>query len=745
MSDISVNYSKQVEFKLQAPGRRTLVLKVPPIGWRDDQIEIVRNQTQHGIFTQFTNSLEFYGDSLDYIYNAYKNFGINAIVRLTKSVMREVDDEVKMVVEYSGIADLGTIKKKDGKLTVKFNSNFLAEVLKSHGKDDFEIERLDSIDDEPISELEVHTTELKGRSLGGSGESKLYLTAGQNSQFFEIFDDDFYDLYATATTELISRGDPRHSSVDINIISGSTDEASQMFFVDTEDPSLVGTNISVQWSFNTFAASSFNATFKAFFRVLEYNSQNGTYIEVEKREVFSEPIAGSFPNDNYTFFEYQAEGSEDFTLEYNQGVMFCYQLTDLYGLGDFKKGAVLMKRQKMVLFSQSYYDPSPSLNFVFVDQCLSRLLEIITGDSKKLISKYFGRKNDGYTEDGEGAYIGLMHGFWARAFDKTSDRYKSLTTSLDKAIKSVNIVFNTGMGITYDGFNEIVRVEDLRYFYQDKVVVRLERFVQNEEITLDEKKFYSGIELGYSRGGNYENEIGLDEPNTKTSWVTPIRRSSQKFKNLSTFRADEYGLELARRKPMELFRDEDTEQDDGIWFLDLKETEGEGYTQKDWPDRLQQEPTGILSPETFRSFFFSPLTILRRHAWYIKGSLEPYYNKLIKYTSSLANTNLSMLFIGDTQEFTENQDLLVNDLSRSVISPEISTFTYDIDDKLWDLITGTTKIEVNGSFEDVPNFYFKFEWKLEDGTIRTGYIQEIKGKGRAKFKMMIANEKIRRI
>jgi len=67
-------------------------------------------------------------------------------------------------------------------------------------------------------------------------------------------------------------------------------------------------------------------------------------------------------------------------------------------------------------------------------------------------------------------------------------------------------------------------------------------------------------------------------------------------------------------------------------------------------------------------------------------------------------------------------------------------FEHPVDEDLIDLVFGTTKTLVNGSYEDVPNFYFKFEWINEDDEIERGYLLNLKPKGKGKWKMISANE-----
>jgi len=138
---------------------------------------------------------------------------------------------------------------------------------------------------------------------------------------------------------------------------------------------------------------------------------------------------------------------------------------------------------------------------------------------------------------------------------------------------------------------------------------------------------------------------------------------------------------------------------------------------------------------------FTPLRILFRHGWVVRAGLEVYLDKTIKYINSVANTTLSMQFIGE-DEFQENTDIFVNQLERSRFLPEIIEFEHPVDEDLIDKVFGKTRIFENGSWEDVPNYYFKVEWINENGNIETGYLLSLKPKGVGKWRVQKANENI---
>jgi len=180
MSDIISGYSDYVRFILKSNNASSFILTSEPGGWRDDELELERNKKYHGIFTKFSNNLEFYDEAKDYIIKAYTLGGINTKLTLTKEVTKDVlqDDgtyEVKWVERYNALADFNTMVYTATTLEIKFNDNDLAELIKTHESDEFELERETSIDDLVLEDMYLGGIKINGRDIVTSGEQVLNL------------------------------------------------------------------------------------------------------------------------------------------------------------------------------------------------------------------------------------------------------------------------------------------------------------------------------------------------------------------------------------------------------------------------------------------------------------------------------------------------------------------------------------------------------------------------------------------
>lgn len=124
----------------------------------------------------------------------------------------------------------------------------------------------------------------------------------------------------------------------------------------------------------------------------------------------------------------------------------------------------------------------------------------------------------------------------------------TMTTSLSEIIKSMTAIDGIGMGYEYDGTQEVLRVEDRAYFYQDIEVIELDEEVDldtyDESVATD--LVFSEILVGYSKYPK-EDTYGLDEFNTEHTYQTPIKLYKNSLDLRSSLISSGYIIEKQRR------------------------------------------------------------------------------------------------------------------------------------------------------------------------------------------------------
>ena len=737
MGEVNTGYNDYVAWTLKSEGSKSIRIGEPE-NWEEDSLKLDRHKEYHGLTFSYTGDLIFYGKAKDYIEQAYVKGGINTKCRLIKYIIRDKDGDVKWTEEYSFLADWKTKVIKDSGLAIKWNTFNLAELIRSHESDEFEAERVDSIDGVLLEPLVLNSTEITGNLLNLAGQSvMLPVSEGGETVIIETA-----QIVTTIQTKLLADGPERHASIDNRNVDLGTLESGSMFYVRETAP-MNDTEVSVRYDLEFYSSTDryltgpYEGAMAVEFWLMEYDGSDWTIVETRVVATDYVPYKSRVT--------LKAQGTETFeNIKWNQGLMIIF------------KGPHLIRMRKLQMWVNeiSNYDSSPNLACIFVHDLLERLMYIISSEQYLFYSKYFGRTelldangNQMYAEDGPGGLIAYITGYWLRAFDPAGDKYKSITTSIKDERKALIAVFNIGATIENDGFTERLRFEDLKFFYRDRVVLKFNNQLQSVVRSVDEDLFFSAIKFGYQGTGDYESQNGLDEPNQISNYVTPVRASSNKFEMISKTRTDDTAMELTRRKPESDFPFEDTPRDDVNFFIDLKRTIGLGYTQRIWSDRLKELPFGIFSPETWKGMFFTPMRMLLRHSWIFRSGIEPYLKKYVKWISSEGNKNVETWAkddwrLGPDRPLKESDDIEVSELDRSLFLPEIVTAEHKIDDEMRQWIKGTTPVIINGSLENVPNFYFKCEFITEDGKTERGYLLSVEPKGNGKIVYQTANENL---
>tara|TARA_R110000803_G_scaffold58609_1_gene116810 strand:+ start:147 stop:2498 length:2352 start_codon:yes stop_codon:yes gene_type:complete len=776
MSNIYPIYTDRVRYKLtQNPTGQQIVEE--PSGFRNDDNEFIRDKSFHGIFPQMTNNLTFYNQGGLYITAIYNDFGINADLILTKEERNPKTDIWELV--YTGFLDFSTYSRKDEGVSIKFVSSGLLRVIKARESEKIELDRLDTLKGNEIPYLEPSQVALGGRniqlnSLLETEKELAYTTTPiSSSPGLRMLSMRFQ----TKSTRTATIGYPMTvtyvSDISVNqFVGGNLSQTTTptegrqqaMFYAVSEKDTTL--QLKIKYNFNIFKGNTYlggqsdikdlsNASMHLRLTVYE-NGTDYDFKEVVIDNLTPNLISGS----NFTTalqsgdFEYDLQllKGESASLEFYARAT---RWGDFIGSIGLTYGNLRASFQNMTgsieIIRDSQYEPSLSkIHFPF--NVANRFLKLFTEQDDLLVSNVLGKIEDGYEEDGEASLIAMAHGFWIRGFSKDDgaeitdeNRYKSMTTSFKDFYQSYFDVWNLGAGIEKVGFKETFRIEKLGYFYNRNILIRLGQVVDgtfeyvqvnNVKRTLNKKSFISGLDIGYTQGGDYEEAIGLDEYNTRTTLTTIIDKVKSSFKAVSGYRADSYGAEFARRKPYVTFPTEDTKYDNSIWIFDLiRNVNSAVFNQRLWQDDFSEEPTGVFSPATAQNLRLSPFNILLRHGWFIGTGLVKYPLDFIRYGSSVANSALTTkLKIEDYPQYggvahSENGNIQNSDLETARMDGEIIEFEFNVDYDLLQKIQGKTVI----LGKEVQNFYGLVAFMNENGEIEEGYLEKISPSGVGKW------------
>jgi hypothetical protein len=732
MSRVNPTYYDRKRYSLWSKNFKPVII-TEPIGWRTDEKEYARNKDYHGVFAKFSNNLQFINDGADFI-KLVKDFdGINAEIKLRLDERHPITDI--WAKSYEGYLDLSTYSIQNKKVSIKFNSGGIESLLKARESEEVEIERLDTMDGVPVGELQTESFLFDGRRIF---LKTLYKVSDINNNAHILFQTESGNAATLSVGFPLGQNEFSHEQA-VSVIPNTIGELEQgdsgiMYFDQSDRTRNLYHDFDFDFIFDMTQEDIDHARAGVSITIYkdgsDYNfKERINLIEwIDKNELFA--ASGNSFNVSFQGFIEILEG-ESLSLELwtdfdllNQGSAYI----DLNCRDIVCNSAIIEE--------DSFFEPS-NCKIVLAHELGERLVHLITGRENAFYSEALGRTELGYQSDGEAALTGFAHGFWIRGFDKfpqvDDNKYKMFSTSFKDYRESLSVLRNLGIGIEKKGYKKIVRFEKLEYFYDKNVTIRLPYQVKNLKRSVAKEYYYSSVEIGFSKGGDYEEAMGLDEFNAKSTFTTIINRLKKSFKKVCKYRADSYGAEFARRKPKSDFPTEDTRYDKDVFVFDLKRG-FDSFSQRKWQDDFEQEPSGIFNPETATNLRFSPINLLLRHGWVIAAGLTKYLNDFIRYASSSANSNLKTKLNGGN-EYAENGKIRNSNLDRPRYLPEWIEFEHQVDFFLMEMVEGTTTIQG----KEIPNMNGLIEFINEDNELEHGYLFNLKPNGAGQWKILKAN------
>jgi hypothetical protein len=730
VSTINPTYNNRVEYSLQHKEYGSLIV-TEPIGWRTDGKEFVRSKKKHGVFYKFSNNLKFIEDGADFIRIIRKLYGIETDLRLVRKEKHPKTDV--WTKSYDGFLDLSTFSIQNKQVSIKFNSSGLEQLIKSRESEKVEIERTDSIDGDLLSDLSTQTIENKARRIflrttfNGEDESTKSISNHKG------FGGKTIDKISPFPTKRTTRS---HSFAFNPIYSPNFDEgeddsisAAHCFILDVDRERTLKMKFDLSFIVSALKIEEEKSREKLELRLVTYS--DGLDFNVKNIE-FSLDIKSTGVFNDVVF---------ERTLNLKKGdsvSLHFFSSAKLGGLFDYGHWSFNYTKcnSEIIIEEDSSFSPTPS-KIILAKELGQRLLEIITGKSDILYSELLGRTDLGYDNDGIASMTGFSHGHWIRGFDKLpvsdENKYKPFSTSFKDYLENLIALWNVGLGIEKVGYKERIIIEDLKYFYGNFVAIKLPNRVKKLKRSEAKEYYYSSLDIGYSKGWDNEEAMGLDEYNAKSNFLTNITKLKNTYTKISKYIAASYAKEFIRRKPKEDYPTEDHRNDKEIFVMDLKRGVN-GFEERLWQDDFTNEPTGVFSPETATNLRFSPLNIILRHSWVLASGLLKYATRHIKFGSSEGNSNLKTK-LNNGLEYSENGNIINSELQRPRYIPEWIEFEHEVNFEINQSLEGTTKI--NG--RDIPNVYGLIEFINDENEIEKGYLFSLKPNGSGKWKILKAN------
>jgi hypothetical protein len=213
-----------------------------------------------------------------------------------------------------------------------------------------------------------------------------------------------------------------------------------------------------------------------------------------------------------------------------------------------------------------------------VHEAFARIGQKITGGNNPFYSTLFGRQNSeprSYTFNGEDSLLAITNGANIRGFPMTSrvtstEPISPLSISLKDLFSAVSMKRPIGMGIEAINGEKVFRIEELKYFFDTRIVLTIDNATEIEE-EFNTDLIDNELEFGYTKFESDDILNGFSDYNTKSFWANAITTVKSALRKISKYSASNALINKARS--VELSRENkpttNTKYDDINFLIDV--------------------------------------------------------------------------------------------------------------------------------------------------------------------------------
>ncbi len=739
-----LEYTDTHRFTLQHNAYTPLVID-EPVEYDVIRFEYSRHKKSDGIVFNQSREIKFVGNAKAFILLIDEYYDIKARLRLLIDIRNPETRDWER--DEEGFLDFSTLEIAETYVTLKLNISGIGQVMKSRLNQQIELERLTTLNGNAMDPLVLKRLALSGRKI--FLQSLLETTdANRNSDAFRMNFQGGNTRFGSlgVPTTITYSSDERITSTFKNIFTTDVGvgSASTMFYKNNDITKIINLTISMTATIEVIKVDDLR---DAIMRVDLVKFGDGlNFTHVSEQTLYTVPNPYNMNNHvisfTWTSLVYVQAG-ESLSLRWYGQAKFGGTILFIDYDGDLKVN--FNNVECSIDVQQDSNIDATQTNCLLPFEMGNRILEIITDEEDLMISDEFGRTDIGYDADGDSSLIPAYHGFWIRGFAQGDERYKGITTSWNDYIKSYTALKNLGYGIEKRVGIEKVIVEKKSYFYNRNTTIRLGTInengvfeyvkVKNVNRTKIVDQYYSTVDVGSQQGEEYDEVMGLDEYNGKSSFATCLDILQNTYEIICKYGRDSLGEELTRRKQKSGFGTTDTKRDKKIFVKDAKRSDPDTgvFEERFWQDDFDEQPTGIYSPDSATNLRLTQTQMLRNHGSVISSSFIRYPYEFVRYGGSSANDKLKAIQNGVL--FDESGDIKNDQFDTALFTNQYVEFEFPVDYDLKQLIKGKTIVQG----KEIPNLQGIIEFKNENGLIEKGFFDNLVVEETGKWKLRRAN------
>lgn len=700
-------------------------LAYAPINADSVEQDIKRSEKSDGIVLNITQGNQFIKDARDFLVNRLEENGVVDKIKF-RSEKKEFN---AYVIENESFVSLHTLKHDKTKATVDFIDTEFDEKLRSNFSEEFEFDRITDIDGNAIDPLKRERMIFKNRQILLRSELEETTNDEYSDSNTEIF---FAPIFKTIVSSDILVADvfPNTDNEywvdnDFGDVTKCYPEEQQFFYYRNDRPKTLKLEFDLDFDIKI---PGLDPAYDNFFLSI----QKSTYTEglpavpVELIDIheWTGTADGGIAFQNFTF----NNAGNPYEIDLDVDECLCYVIrrnTPFNGLQGF-----IQNKDKVVITEDSFYleeDPEDrAVDCISLYDAFKRVIQII--DPEVIFKSDFIEAN--YND------IALFSGETARhvLLEDTdtglSEKVVLGTTSFDKLFKFLFTVVPVAFGIRKIGAGVILEIEEVDYFFDRTEFVDL-GVMKDIKRSVNAKKIYSSIKIGYNKSGENEAVYGLQATHTTNIFTTPSTKTGVVYDASCDFRTDPTELEMCYRLQYRRHPDTDTKYDKDIFAVDCISLVVHGlrvYVPNIWENHFAEQPKNIYSPDTAYNYRLTNMNCLLRHGKNFKQEFYKtgYINKSILYASTNGNSKMITKLIGGVER-PEDGSVLISDLEDPLFTTNvINGSSYRTNQRVKD---------INGGIEK-QNYYKTVIFTNQNGNKEKGFVSTIKIKDDIKVELL---------
>lgn len=635
-----------------------------PDGWKDAVLKLERDKNFHSLIEYFDGSFIFYGNNgevnggIDFIRQVESEYGFDADLNILIEIT--VDGYTYDTV-FTGLLKLEAIQETvDNKIQVPIIRNDFWSKFINRFDTPVDIQSEKSLDNEVIDQFESinlrlssqkirqvsHSILSNGYIVGEDWVNEALVDQRWLQLSFDIQTDEIKELY----TLPISLNDERpvsnfiaeyggYYTFDVGIILGLVWSASQNV-IDLSDTS----------EFNFWIQKNDEDPIPFSLIKIDMSGSSGSddagYYSINQSFIL-------LPDDSIRIFgKFTVNTVGDFLTR--TGFIFYGEDNSavesglLFGIGpgttiDFEGPKDPTYKSFLTITANTVYPESNVFGFLIHDTG-GQISDRIISKNESFYSEYLGSGSTiyrQYNQDGCGWKYTLLKGLQLRQYSLIE---KPFFQSFKDWWDGANPILNLGLGYEEIDGSEVIRVEEKEHFFDDEVSIYIDN-VRDIQRVYDQERIFKTVKIGYKQWQS-ENISGIDDPQTKHTYASRLKKSGTDITLESEFIAASLAIETTRRTTREKSADYKFDNETFIISINPIPIDVSPETSPDVNDyspELDENFTSIsnlLNSETRYNSRITPARNMIRWLPYLSSGLQSYLDSVFKFTSGEGNYDM---------------------------------------------------------------------------------------------------------